>query len=58
MALQEIKTPDMLYEEVIEVEERVVLQQDKCQLKRKVHTVAVGTTSEKVGTFTSWESDM
>lgn len=27
--------PDVLYEEVIEVDERVVLQQDDCQLIRK-----------------------
>lgn len=27
--------PDVLYEEVIEVDERVVLKQDDCQLPRK-----------------------
>ena len=40
-------TPDVLYEEVIELEERVVLQQDRCCLATKC-PVAMGTTGEKV----------
>lgn len=34
---QEVAVPEVLYEEVIEVEERVVLRQDGCQLPRKDH---------------------
>lgn len=33
--MQEVAVPEVLYEEVIEVEERVVLRQDGCQLPRK-----------------------
>lgn len=33
--LQEVAVPEVLYEEVIEVDERVVLKQDSCQLPRK-----------------------
>ncbi|ELT87012.1 hypothetical protein CAPTEDRAFT_176070 [Capitella teleta] len=43
----EIVTPDILYEEVVEVEERVALQQEKCQLKKDC-SVVTGTTGEKV----------
>lgn len=32
---QEVAMPDVLYEEVIEVDERVVLGQDDCQLPRR-----------------------
>lgn len=32
---QEVAVPEVLYEEVIEVDERVVLRQDGCQLPRK-----------------------
>lgn len=35
MCLQEVAVPEVLYEEVIEVDERVVLRQDGCQLPRK-----------------------
>ena len=45
---QEIVTPDVLYEEVVEVEERLVLQQEKCRIKLQKPTVT-GTTKEKVG---------
>lgn len=32
--MQEVAVPEVLYEEVIEVDERVVLRQDGCQLPR------------------------
>lgn len=32
---QEVAVPEVLYEEVIEVDERVVLRQDGCQLPKK-----------------------
>ena len=39
----------MLYEDVVEVSEWVVLQQDKCQLaKKRGLEVVTGTTGEKV----------
>ena len=44
---QEVVAPEVLYEEVIEVNERYVLQQDKCQIKKKC-PVVTGTTGEKV----------
>ncbi|XP_078458013.1 5-oxoprolinase isoform X1 [Lampetra planeri] len=46
----EIRMPEVLYEEVIEVEERVVLQQEKCQLPGKeAHPiVTAGSTGEKL----------
>lgn len=34
-ALQEVCMPEVLYEEVIEVDERIVLRQDDCLLPRK-----------------------
>ena len=37
----------MLYEEVVEVEERVILAQDGCQLQLTTPTLT-GTTGEKV----------
>lgn len=33
--MQEVAVPEVLYEEVIEVDERVVLRQDGCRLPRK-----------------------
>lgn len=33
--MQEVAVPEVLYEEVIEVDERVVLRQDGCQLPSK-----------------------
>ena len=40
-------TPDVLYEEVIEVKERLVLHTDSCKLKKKV-PVITGVTKEQV----------
>jgi predicted secreted protein len=48
--LQEISAPDQLYSEIIEVEERVVFQQDKCQIKKSCDKVT-GITGEKVWSF-------
>lgn len=45
--LQEIVMPEVLYEEVVEVEERVVLQQDTCQLNLPTPLLE-GSTGEKV----------
>ena len=39
--------PDVIYEEVIEVEERMCLVQDSCQLDIS-SPVVTGTTGEKV----------
>lgn len=39
--------PEMIYEEVIEVKERVYMVQDSCQLDIQ-SPVAIGTTGEKV----------
>ena len=41
--------PEVLYEEVVEVEERVVLQQDTCQLNLPTPLIE-GSTGEKVHT--------
>uniref|UniRef100_S4R7X5 5-oxoprolinase, ATP-hydrolysing n=1 Tax=Petromyzon marinus TaxID=7757 RepID=S4R7X5_PETMA len=43
----EIRMPEVLYEEVIEVEERVVLQQQKCQLPGNM-VGGAGSTGEKL----------
>ncbi|KAG8200496.1 hypothetical protein JTE90_000574 [Oedothorax gibbosus] len=43
----EIKCPENLYEEVIEVEERIVLHQDNCEIK-KTCPVLIGTTGENI----------
>ncbi|XP_041376521.1 5-oxoprolinase-like [Gigantopelta aegis] len=43
----EIVCPSQLYDDVIEVEERVVLQQEKCQIKTSC-PVVTGTTMEKL----------
>lgn len=32
---KEVRVPDLLYEEVVEVDERVVLKQDGCRLPSK-----------------------
>uniref|UniRef100_A0A673XIY0 5-oxoprolinase, ATP-hydrolysing n=1 Tax=Salmo trutta TaxID=8032 RepID=A0A673XIY0_SALTR len=61
----EVAVPDVLYEEVIEVDERVVLRQDGCQLPRKepkrinsslslyvrwsAHEKAVGSLARRLG---------
>lgn len=44
---QEISAPDQLYSEVIEVEERLVFKQDKCQINKSCDQVT-GVTGEKV----------
>ncbi|XP_060073815.1 5-oxoprolinase-like [Ylistrum balloti] len=48
----EIVAPDQLYEEVIEVEERVVFQQDRCEIK-KACPIVTGTTGEKLEVWRS-----
>ena len=45
--IQEIVMPEVLYEEVLEVEERVVLEQDGCQLQIPQPLIQ-GNTGEKV----------
>ncbi|GFR27881.1 5-oxoprolinase [Trichonephila clavata] len=47
----EIDCPENLYEEVIEVEERIVLHQDKCEIKRSA-PVLIGTTGENIKVWT------
>ena len=45
----EIRTPDVLYENVIEVDERVVLRQESCQLPTPASLQrAIGVTGEEV----------
>ena len=46
--MQEVVCPEVLYEEVIEVKERLVLVKDKCELNHPHHGVVTGTTGEKV----------
>ncbi len=41
--------PEVLYEEIIEVNERVVFKQDKCELNRG-KSVVTGKTNEEVCT--------
>lgn len=49
----EIVTPEVLYEEVIEVEERVVLQRDGCQLpRREAFQTVTGSTGERLEVWT------
>lgn len=45
--LQAIKKPEELYEAVVEVDERLILYRDDCQLNKSC-PVVMGTTSEKV----------
>jgi hypothetical protein len=46
--------PEMLYEEVIEVKERIVLHTSKCQIKKQC-SVATGKTNTKVlDGFNNW----
>ncbi|PRD28150.1 UNVERIFIED_CONTAM: 5-oxoprolinase [Trichonephila clavipes] len=47
----EIDCPENLYEEVIEVEERIVLHQNKCEIKRST-PVLIGTTGENIKVWT------
>ncbi|XP_020364474.2 5-oxoprolinase isoform X1 [Oncorhynchus kisutch] len=45
----EVAVPDVLYEEVIEVDERVVLRQDGCQLPRKEpKRIVTGSTGDSL----------
>lgn len=44
---QEIVTPDVLYEEVIEADERVALKKEECKLNLK-GKVKTGVTGEQV----------
>jgi len=46
---QEISTPAQLYDQVVEVHERLVLHQDNCQIRKQVPLVT-GRTKEEVGT--------
>ena len=39
--------PDVLFEEIVEVKERVVFKQEKCQLNKGQNTV-IGATKEEV----------
>ena len=39
--------PDVLYEEIVEVHERLVFKQDSCQLAKEFEVVT-GTTKEEV----------
>ncbi|MBN3271781.1 OPLA oxoprolinase, partial [Polyodon spathula] len=49
----EIVMPEVLYEEVIEVEERVVLQRDGCQLpRREACQTVTGSTGERLEVWT------
>jgi hypothetical protein len=48
--LQAIKKPEELYDTVVEVEERLVVQREDCQLPNG-HKVLTGTTGEKVRLF-------
>eukprot|EP00090_Calanus_glacialis_P029316 TRINITY_DN4705_c0_g1_i1.p1 TRINITY_DN4705_c0_g1~~TRINITY_DN4705_c0_g1_i1.p1 ORF type:complete len:1288 (+),score=342.01 TRINITY_DN4705_c0_g1_i1:47-3910(+) len=44
----EIVCPEVLYEEVVEVEERMILKNDKCELEKTGWRNAVGTTGEEM----------
>ena len=44
----EIRCPEVLYEEVVEVEERLVLSNNSCQLDRSGWRAARGTTGEEM----------
>uniref|UniRef100_H2Y9L4 5-oxoprolinase n=1 Tax=Ciona savignyi TaxID=51511 RepID=H2Y9L4_CIOSA len=43
----QIKVPDVLYEDIVEVEERIILHQERCSLNIN-SDVLVGSTNEKV----------
>ncbi|GIX83383.1 5-oxoprolinase [Caerostris extrusa] len=47
----EISCPDNLYEEIIEVEERIVLHNDRCEIRRP-SPVLIGTTGENIKIWT------
>ena len=40
--------PDLLYDSVVEVDERIVLQQDRCMLKKQC-PLELSSTGEQVG---------
>jgi len=44
----EIVCPEVLYEEVVEVDERLVLHSDKCSVDKSSWTDTMGTTGEKM----------
>ncbi len=46
--LQAIRVPEMLYEEVVEVKERLVLHTSRCQINKKC-SVEKGKTNAEVG---------
>ncbi|XP_060583010.1 5-oxoprolinase-like [Ruditapes philippinarum] len=48
----EISSPDQLYEDVIEVDERLVLQQDQCEMLMNHCPVVEGKTKEKLEVWT------
>lgn len=52
----EIVCPEILYEEVIEVEERIVIKQEKCELNTK-SPVTVGITGEEIEIWTPVNTD-
>ena len=45
---QKIEKPDVLYEEVVEVKERLVLVQEKCEVNFPHHGVVTGKSDLKV----------
>ncbi|XP_066572206.1 5-oxoprolinase isoform X3 [Amia ocellicauda] len=50
----EVRMPELLYDEVIEVDERVVLKQDGCQLPpRDTESTHIGSTGEAVSVWRS-----
>lgn len=50
--VQEVAVPEVLYEEVIEVDERVVLKQPGCQLSRtEPKRIVTGVKRDSVVTF-------
>ena len=46
--LQKIKKPEVLYEEVVEVDEKLVLVQEKCGVNYQHHGVVTGKSDVKV----------
>ena len=44
----DIQCPEVLYEEVVEVDERLILDSDVCQLDKNGHRATVGSTGEKM----------
>nr|XP_057916017.1 5-oxoprolinase [Doryrhamphus excisus] len=54
----EVSVPEVLYEEVIEVDERVVLRQDGCQLPRKdTKRVVTGSTGDSLEVWRELDLD-